>query len=58
MNPFGICTRCEREIGQRRLQVIPWAALWLPDKRPQPDSFACRQHDHPRRDRRRSVRLS
>ena len=24
---FGICTRCEREIGQRRLQVIPWAAL-------------------------------
>src|ERR1700692_1435928 len=26
---FGICTRCEREIGQRRLQVIPWAALCI-----------------------------
>ena len=25
---FGICTRCEREIGQRR-QVIPWAALCI-----------------------------
>jgi len=24
---FGICTRSEREIEQRRLQVIPWAAL-------------------------------
>ena len=26
---FGVCTRCEREIGQRRLQVIPWAALCI-----------------------------
>ena len=24
---FGICTRCEREIGQRRLHALPWAAL-------------------------------
>lgn len=24
---FGICICCEQEIGQRRLQAIPWAAL-------------------------------
>jgi len=24
---FGVCLRCEREIGQRRLHAIPWAAL-------------------------------
>jgi DnaK suppressor protein len=24
---FGVCLSCEREIGQRRLHALPWAAL-------------------------------
>src|SRR5271168_4702399 len=24
---FGVCVCCDQEIGQRRLQAIPWAAL-------------------------------
>ena len=58
-------THAVQRVAQQRLGpddlrklLRAFIAAELPDKRPQPDSFACRQHDRPRHDRRRSVRLS
>jgi hypothetical protein len=57
---LGVQRVAQQRLGPDNLHKLlrTFIATELPDKRPQPDSFASRQHDRPRHDRRRSVRLS
>jgi RNA polymerase-binding protein DksA len=32
---YGLCERCEKPIGEERLEALPWATLCIDDKRKQ-----------------------